>query len=179
MTMQSAMSRQQIVALAGEWDQAWAARDIDRLVALYTPDAVWADPTLVAPVSGHAALRTYFAGLIAAIPDISIRQEVVFAEDGATSCASQWRATGTFTGQLPNTALSPTGDHIEYTGVAIITLRDGKVSHVQQYPDVVSLQRQIGAIPPEGSRAERVLMRLQAISARRRMKRNQRVIRLP
>ena len=179
MTMQSAMSRQQIVAVAQEWDDAWAARDLDRLIALYTPDGVWDDPSMVAPVTGHVELRTFFAGLMAAIPDISIRQEVVFAEDGADTCASQWHATGTLTGRIPNSPLSPTGDRVDYTGVAIITLRDGKVSHVKQYPDVVTLQRQIGAMPPAGSRAERLLMRLQAVSARRRMKRNKRVIRLP
>ena len=179
MTMQSAMSRQQIVAIAREWDDAWAARDVDRLISLYTPDAVWDDPSFTTPSSGHAELRALFAGIMAAIPDINIRQEVVLAEDGADKCASQWRATGTVTGRLPNSPLSPTGDRVDYTGMAIITLREGKISHVKQYPDVLSLQRQIGAIPPAGSRAERMMMRLQAMSARRRMKRNQRVIRLP
>ena len=176
---QSVLSRQQIVDIATEWDAAWAARDLDRLVAVYTPDAVWEDPSTNAPVQGHAALRAYFAGILAAVPDVEIHQEAIFAEDGATTCASQWRTTGTITGRVPGSPMSPTGDYVEYTGVAIISIRDGKVSHVRQYPDVTSLQRQIGALPPAGSRAERFLMRLQAISARRRMKRNSRTIRLP
>lgn len=179
MTSQSTMSRQEILELATEWDQAWAARDLDRLVGLYTPDATWEDPSLEAPVRGQAELRAFFDGIMTAVPDIAIRQEVVFAQDGAEQCASQWRATGTVTGRMPNSALSPTGDHVDYTGVAVISLRDGKVSHVRQYPDVIALQRQIGALPPAGSRAERLLMRVQAVSARRRMKRNQRTIRLP
>jgi len=179
MATQSAMSRAQIIELASEWDEAIAARDLDRLVALYTPDAVWEDPSLIAPVRGHAELRAFIAGLLAAIPDLSIRQEVVFAADGAEQCATQWRATGTITGRLPNAAFAPTGDHVDYTGVAIISLVDGKASYVRQYPDVVALQRQIGAMPPAGSRAERVLMRLQAVSAARRMKRNRKTIRLP
>lgn len=179
MATQSTMSRAQIVELASEWDQAIAARDLDRLLALYTPDAVWEDPSLVAPVRGHADLRAFLSGLLAAIPDLSIQQEVVFATDGAEQCATQWRATGTVQERLPNAAFAPTGDHVDYTGVAIITMRDGKVSYVRQYPDVISLQRQIGAMPPAGSRAERMLMRLQAVSARRRMKRNRKTIRLP
>ena len=176
---QSVLSRQQVVDIATEWDAAWAARDLDRLTAVYTPDAAWEDPSIDAPVQGHAELRAFFAGIIAAIPDVEIHQEVVYADDGATSCASQWRMTGTFSGRLPGSALSPTGDHVEYTGVAVIGLRDGKINHVQQYPDLITLQRQIGALPPVGSRAERLLMRLQAMSARRRMKRNQRAIRRP
>ena len=179
MTTQSSMTRQQMVALAAEWDDAWAARDLDRLASLYTADAIWEDPTLDGPVAGHAALRELFAGIMAAVPDISIHQEVVFASDGAEQCASQWRATGTITGKMPHSAMAPTGDFVDYTGAAIITLRDGKVSHVRQYPDVVSVQRQVGALPAPGSRGERVLARLQALAARRRMKRNQRTIRLP
>lgn len=179
MSTQSTMSRQQIVDLAAEWDSAWAARDVERLLALYTPDAVWEDPSYDSPVVGQADLRAFFTGIMAAIPDVSIRQEVVFAEDGATQCATQWRCTGTMTGHVPHTSFAPTGDRVEYTGVAVITLSDGKCSHVRQYADVVTLQRQIGALPPVGSRAERMLMRLQAMSARRRMKRNKSVIRLP
>ena len=179
MTTQSVMSRQQIVDLAAEWDAAWAARDLDRLGALYTPDAVWDDPSLNAPVEGATELRAFFAGLMEAIPDIVIKQELVFAEDGATQFATQWRATGTVTGSVPNASFAPTGDRVDYTGVAVISLSDGKCSHCRQYPDVMTLQRQIGALPPQGSRGERMMMRLQALQARRRMKKNKQVIRLP
>lgn len=179
MTTQSTMTRQQMVDLAAEWDNAWADRDVERLIALYTPDAVWEDPSYDSPIVGHADLRAFFSGIMAAIPDVSIRQEVVFAEDGATQCATQWRCTGTVTGRVPHTPFSPTGDRVEYTGVAVISIRDGKCSHVRQYADVVTLQRQMGMMPISGSRGERVLMRLQALSAKRRMKRNGRVIRLP
>ena len=176
---QSVLSRQMIVDIANEWDAAWAARDLDRLVALYTPDATWEDPSLDAPVHGQEGLRAFFGGVMTAIPDVQIHQEALFAEDGASSCASQWRLTGTISGRVPGSSLSPTGDRVDYTGVAIIGLRDGKISQVRQYPDLIALQRQIGALPPIGSRAEAVFMRLQAISARRRMKRNRRTIRLP
>ena len=179
MATQSVLTHQQLVELAAEWDAAMAARDIDRMLALYTPDAVWEDPMLDAPIRGAAELRAYFAGIIAAIPDISIKQEAVFGEDGATQCATQWRASGTITGRLPNSSLAPTGDHVEYTGVAVLTLQGDKCSHCRQYPDVISVQRQIGALPPQGSRSERMMMRMQAMSARRRMKRNKQVIRLP
>lgn len=176
---QSVLSRQQIIDIATEWDAAWAARDVDRLLAVYTPDATWEDPSVDAPVRGHAALRAFFAGVMAAIPDIDIHQEVLFAEDGRSTCASQWRLTGTITGRLPGSPLSPTGDRADYTGMALITLTGDKISHVRQYPDLVALQRQIGMMPASGSRTERLLMRLQAISARRRMKNNGRTIRLP
>ena len=179
MTTPSTMSRQQIVDLAAEWDSAWAARDVDRLIALYTPDAVWEDPSYDSPVVGHADLRAFFTGIMAAIPDISIRQEVVFAEDGATQCATRWRATGTVTGSMPHMSFAPTGDHVDYTGVAVISITDGKCSHVRQYADTVTLQRQLGMMPEPGSRGERWMLRLQAMSAKRRMKKNQRTIRLP
>jgi steroid delta-isomerase-like uncharacterized protein len=179
MSAQPITSRTEVLAVAAEWDAAWAARDVDRLAAVYTDDAVWEDPSLIAPVQGRAALRAFFAGILDAMPDAVVRQERLFTTDSTDECASQWRVTGTVAKQLPNTALAPTGDRVDYTGMAVITMRDGKVSHLRQYPDVVDVQRQVGALPPAGSRTEKMGLMLQRMSARRRMRRNSRVIHLP
>jgi hypothetical protein len=68
--------------------------------------------------------------------------------------------------------LAPTGDRVEMRGMAMLEMRDGLGVHVRQYPDLIAFQRQIGALPPAGSRAERLLGRLQALGAGRRRKRN-------
>ena len=59
-----------------------------------------------------------------------------------------------------------------FTGVALAALRDGNIESLREYMDDVTLQRQIGVMPPVGSRAERFLARLQALGARRRLKKN-------
>jgi steroid delta-isomerase-like uncharacterized protein len=170
----TAPGHDQIVALLRDWDAAWEARDTDALAGMYTEDAVWEDPTLPAPIRGRAALKHYFAELIRAIPDLSIKQERIFTDPERGAMASQWRLTGTLTNRSEMLTVAPTGDRVDMTGVAVATLEGDKVRHLVQYQDVMTFQRQIGAIPPPGSRGERVLMGLQALGAKRRMRKNRR-----
>jgi|SRR5947209_3513742 len=165
---------------AEEWDAAWAVRDFDRILSIYADDVEWEDPQIPRPLRGKVELRAYFEAMLRAFPDIEIGQEQLFSPlggDGETF-ASRWRLRGTFRGafELPGIAsmrIAPTGDRVDFTGVAVVTVDDqGRGIHVRQYGDDSTFQRQIGMLPPEGSFGERVLMRLQALGARRRLKRN-------
>jgi len=158
---------------AEEWDAAWAERDFDRVLSIYVDDVQWEDSQIPRPLRGKAELRAYFDAMLRAFPDIQIEQEQLFSPLGgdANVFASRWRIRGTFRGafELPGIAtarISPTGDRVDFTGLAIVTVDDeGRATHVRQYGDESGFQRQIGMLPPEGSFGERVMMR-------RRMKRN-------
>jgi hypothetical protein len=82
--------------------------------------------------------------------------------------------SGTFSGDSGTLPAAPTGDRIDFTGVAIASFGSGGVRHLRQWQDVVTFQRQIGALPAAGSRGEKMLLRLQALGAKRRVKRNSR-----
>ena len=54
-------------AFAREWIEAWNARDIDRIVSHYTPDAAFISPVAESRVgsprvTGHQGLRAYWSG---------------------------------------------------------------------------------------------------------------------
>ena len=49
---------------AREWDAAWAARDLDRAVSVYTDDVVWKDSSLARPIHGKTELRRYCEALL-------------------------------------------------------------------------------------------------------------------
>ena len=53
-----------------------------------------------------------------------------------------------------------------------MTLKDGEVTEIVQYADETTFQRQIGMLPPPGSRMEKFLGRLQALGASRRRRKN-------
>lgn len=162
--------------LMGRWDAAWAARDPEALVDVFTEDGTWEDPTLSAPVVGHADLRRFFEAMLHAIPDIEVHQEEIYLHgDDGSRAAARWVIRGAFRealevpGSMP---IAPTGDRVDFTGVALAELRDGKVQGVRQYVDYITFQRQIGMLPASGSRGERLLGRLQALGAKRRARRN-------
>lgn len=61
------LDRAWVEAFAREWIEAWNARDIDRIVAHYTPDATFISPVAetragTPRVTGHDALRAYWSG---------------------------------------------------------------------------------------------------------------------
>ena len=166
--------------LLAEWDAGWVARDPDALADVFTEDGSWEDPSLIRPIQGRPELRGYFAAMMRAIPDIEVRQEeVLLNADDDSRMGSRWVIRGTFSENLESPQhmgfpLVATGDRVEFTGVALAILREGRVERIRQYVDMVSFQRQIGMLPPVGSRGERFLGRLQAFGARRRRKRNAR-----
>ena len=174
----SATNAERFLESARVWDAGWSARDVDQLLSNYADDVVWEDPSFARPIRGKAELRRFLEAMLRAFPDIEIRQEHLFRPyDGDEVFASQWVLRGTFRDrlELPGVTtmpLAPTGDRVEMRGMALLHSRDGLGYRVQQFPDYMAFQRQIGALPPQGSRGEKLLGRLQALGARRRLKRN-------
>ena len=77
--------------LRARWAQAFAARDLDGLAALYAPDALFfgSTPELF---RGQAGVRAYFAGLS---PDVSLEAfeepELAPVAPGVFATAGFWR----------------------------------------------------------------------------------------
>lgn len=164
--------------LARQWDAGWVARDARALSELFTENGVWADPNLARPATGRDGVRRMCESLLQAFPDLQIRQEEIFIDiDHPERVASRWRFSGTFrntydAGGHASFALAPTGDRLEFTGVGTMTVRDGKVAHLDQFVDYITFQRQIGMLPKAGSPIERMIGRLQALGAKRRLRKN-------
>ena len=121
-------------------------------------------------------VRAYYETLLGAFPDLELHQQRLYAAtDDPAEHAAVWTLRGTVRGPLgmPGIAqpIAPTGDRVHLEGVALMRLRGEQVAHVTQRWDVTGFQRQIGMLPPPGTRADRVLIRLQALGARRRMAR--------
>ena len=106
---------------------------------------------LVAPDS----YRAWFANLFAAVPDLEFEVEEVVAE--GTRAAVRWRALGTFTGPGRLEGFEANGARIEMQGCDLLTVEDGKLVDNQAYTNGMELARQLGAMPPAGSRAEKAM----------------------
>ena len=79
------------------------------------------------------------------------------AREPAGGIAPTWRARGVFNGTARLEGFDPNGAEIEMVGCDLLTIEDGKLVDNQAYTNSMELARQLGAMPPQGSRAEKAI----------------------
>jgi steroid delta-isomerase-like uncharacterized protein len=136
-------------------------RDVTALRAFWTDDTVERFPDRTC--RGTDEIAAYFEEAFAAIPDWDI-QVVALAEQG-DDVFVHWRLTGTHRGEL--LGIAATGKRLAIDGIDHFLIRDGKVVSNFVVFDQMQYARQIGMMPPDGSRGDRAVK--QAFNARTRL----------
>jgi len=147
--------------VATAYFDAIAARDLDAMTAVWEPgslDRLYGMADLRAP----EGIRRWFGDLFAAFPDFALSVADMFAY--GERAAVRWTATGTFTGPVKFEGLNATGAAVAIEGLDLLTIRDGLIRENHAYTNPTELARQLGAMPPAGSAAERAM--LGAVNAR-------------
>lgn len=150
-------------AVARRYFAAVAERDVDAMVACWKPgalDRLHGQADLVAPED----VRAWFSELFAAVPDAVM--EVLSTTAEADRCAVRWRLTGTFAGPGRFQGFEPTGGRLEIEGCDLLTVAGGLVAANEAYTDGMTIARQLGAVPPRDSGAERSLRALTNLRTR-------------
>jgi hydroxyacylglutathione hydrolase len=138
-------------AVTRRYFEAIGARDLDTAVGLWAEggrDNVRGQVDVLAP----EGVRAFLGELLQAVPDLEFEIVSTTAED--TRCAAQWRLSGTFAGPGRLNGIEPTGDRLTIEGIDLLTVEDGLIQANEAFPDSISLPRQIGMIPAQGSSAE-------------------------
>jgi glyoxylase-like metal-dependent hydrolase (beta-lactamase superfamily II)/ketosteroid isomerase-like protein len=133
---------------------AIGARDLDGAVALWADsgrDNIRGQMDVIAP----AGVRAFLGEILDATPDLNF--EVVSTTTQDERCAVQYRISGTFAGPGTLNGIQPTGDRFVVEGVDLLTVRDGLIQANDAFPDSIALPRQLGMMPPQGSRGEQRL----------------------
>src|SRR6476661_3677356 len=141
-------------SVARRYFEALDARDLDTAVGLWAEggrDNVRGQVDVLAP----EGVRAFLGELLQAVPDLSF--EIVSTTTQDERCATQWRLSGTFAGPGSLNGIQPTGNRIVIEGVDLLTVKDGLIQSNEAFPDSISLPRQIGMIPPQGSTADQRL----------------------
>ena len=152
---------------ADRYASAWNRRDTDAMGALITEDIVWADPALPEPARGIQAVQAFMRSSFRAFPDLR------FGEPDRPALAVSgdevlwaWSMIGTNLGPLEPPGFAPTRRSICIDGVDRWTMRDGRIARYRAFYDMNEFARQLGLVPPVGSRAERTMVALQRLRAR-------------
>jgi len=144
--------------VATRYFEALAARDIDAVIALWAPggvERVVGQREMTAP----ADVRAFLGELRGAFPDLRYELLDVIASDARA--AVRWRARGTFAGPAKFQGFAPNGARLEMEGCDVLAVNaDGKIEHLDAYLNSGDVARQLGVLPPAGSRAETRLTQL-------------------
>src|SRR6516225_11374012 len=119
--------------LIQRYNDAWASRDPDAIVALHTEDTTFRYHTGFEAATGKAAVRQAFTDLFARLPDLGLKP--VSLRTGSDFWVAEWRMTGT---------AAASGAKVEVDLVDVITVKGGLVASKDSYVDAVSLQAQLG-----------------------------------
>ena len=105
-------------------------------------------------------VREFFRELHGAFPDLAWEVLDVIAGDG-DRVAVRWRASGTFAGPGTFQGFVANGAHLEMEGCDVVTVNtEGRIERLDAYLDSGVVARQLGLLPPAGSRAEANLTKL-------------------
>jgi steroid delta-isomerase-like uncharacterized protein len=148
------ITKQTAETVARRYFDAIGAHDLDAAVAMWAEGArenVRGQVDTTAP----EGVRAFLGETLDAVPDF--RLEVVSTTTQDERCGVQWRASGTFAGPGTLNGVEPTGAPLVIEGFDLLEIRDGLIQSNEAYPDSISLVRQIGLMPPQGSPIEQRL----------------------
>jgi predicted ester cyclase len=93
--------------------------------------------------TGPEAFKQTRAMMYSGFPDLRFSVEEIIAE--GETIAERLTARGTHQGEFMGAA--PTGNRVEFPGVAMVHIREGKIAEFKGMPDMLGLMQQIGAVP--------------------------------
>ena len=151
-------------ALMQAYLEAWNSHRADSVAEFFATDGVYDDRGAGVVARGMPEIRAHVRSVITAFPDLHF--ELTRSAHGDDFTAGEWRATMTHAGELDG--LRATGRRVTSEGVDVATLDgDVRVSHLVSYYDGAAIMRELGLLPPRGSRLERTALRAASLLPRR------------
>ena len=101
-------------------------------MACFTEQATSYEPGAPAPLQGHAALRQFLAGVLAAFQDIDLTEDHVFLSGDRVAVKFTGRATG------------KNGRKIVFEGIDVFEInQDGRIQQMWGYWDPAAMMAQL------------------------------------
>jgi len=123
--------------------EAWNSHDGDRAASFLADDVVVFDALLGGLAKGRAEARDKVIGMyLRAMPDgrWALRNEPVVSASGFSY---EWTLTGVNTGDWAS-YMRGKGQKIDFKGISIVRIKDGKIAYQANYFDTQALGQQTG-----------------------------------
>jgi steroid delta-isomerase-like uncharacterized protein len=141
--------------VAQSYFEALGRRDREAQNTWYADSASGRIYGVIGP-AGKDEMRQFFHDVYEAFPDFSL-QILDLVVEGERAVV-RWHVTATFSGTRPFEGLMPTGKPVDIEGCDMVWVKDGKIARIEAYYDTASMARQVGALPPKGSAAEKGML---------------------
>jgi steroid delta-isomerase-like uncharacterized protein len=131
------------------WSAAWNSHDIDRVVALFSPDVVVDQPSNPKPLNA-TSLRRFFRGIFVAYPDfhITVEDAVLNGWRAVTieRVTGHWR--GPYTNPATGKTAQPNGRAFDHPGAMYIVYKPNhRIKRLRIFWDTLTVDRQLGVKP--------------------------------
>jgi steroid delta-isomerase-like uncharacterized protein len=163
MAMVTSAQASDAATVARGYFEAVSRRDVEAMASFWEPgarDVIHGVADLRVPED----LRAWFGNLFAAFPDFSF--EILDVTEAGEKAAVHWHATGNFDGSGRFEGLEPNGARVDIQGCDVLTVRDGRIVRNDAYMNGAEMARQLGALPPAGSVAEKAMTALLNLKTR-------------
>lgn len=132
--------------------EAWDENKTEELHEIYQEDAVdyWGPEELGSTYSGFEEIIEAESRFRHSFPDYTM--EVLHVADGGEMVAHHWRITGTHEGEFMG--IPPTGNSINYDGMAFHRIEDDKIAESWWITNRLRLLRELDVIPSDEELAE-------------------------
>jgi steroid delta-isomerase-like uncharacterized protein len=132
-------------ALLKRWfEEVWNKGRSDAIPEMFADDGIAhglsEDPS--APMRGPRDYQPFYAAFRGAFPDIIVTVEDMIAE--GDKVAARCSVTGKHTGDQLGFAATNTG--VDFTGITIVRIRDGKIVEAWNNFDFMRMNRQLGVL---------------------------------
>jgi taurine dehydrogenase small subunit len=108
-------------ALIEAYNDAWNRQDLDALCSFHADEIVFENHTAGERAEGADAVREHIGGIFARWPSLRFSARALYAADGFAVC--EWTAQ----------AVRDDGRRIEWDGVDVFPIRDGKILRKDVY----------------------------------------------
>ncbi len=120
------------IELATAYRDAFFARDVDAILALVAPDFVFENVTGGERIEGSDAARRHIAALHDRWPDLTFEEREGGITGGSDHAVAEWTARATH---------PDTGHRIEWDGIDLIQIRDGRIARNAVYSSAHAARR--------------------------------------
>jgi steroid delta-isomerase-like uncharacterized protein len=129
--------------IAEKFAAGWNSHSPDKMVPLFTDDAVYEDVAYGEVNHGSAELHKFFVEELEGVPDLELKvvRANINIKDGHGTI--EWTFSGTDKG------IYKTGKKFSVRGVSVIDVRDGKISRSLDFYDSAGIMRQVGVLPKD------------------------------
>ena len=148
------------------WQAAWNSHDPERVVAKMTADCTYDDAGWHKTMRGHDDVREFLRSTWRAMPDMEFYWARFGRIPGEAAAMAHWKLRATMLGKLEPPGYAATLGPVEFDGFDYHEYRDGKIARLRIIFNMADIGRQIGAMPPAGSKREKAIVLLQSAQAR-------------